>query len=127
MKSVRWIDLRSEEGIHLGRAPAFPFDRPRLQTVIDKIVRGLFYKHTKRRLAGDHVVDRFLYNPKVEKAFQDVIVRLPLYNIGNGSVFSYRFYLPDTAGSESYWFLMFYNDTTFFIAKTALISNPQPA
>lgn len=119
MKSVQWVDLLSEGGIYLGRAPAFPFDRSRVQTVVDKIVRGLFFKHTNRRLAPEYVVSRFLYNPPVEKPFQDVIASLPLHNIGDGAVFSYRYYLPDAAGSESFWFLMFYNDTSFFITHTS--------
>jgi hypothetical protein len=34
------------------------------------------------------------------------------------SVFSYRYYLADEAGSESFWFLMFYNDTSLFITRT---------
>ena len=125
MKSVRWIDLRSEGGIYLGRAPAFPFDRPRVQAVINKIVRGLYFKHTKHRLAPDYIVERFLYNPMVEESFQEVIARLPLHNLGDGTVFSYRYYVPDAAEFESFWFLMFYNDTSFFITHTSSASNLQ--
>jgi hypothetical protein len=126
LKSIRPVDIHSEGGIYLGSGPAFSIDRPRVQTVVDKIVRGLFLKHTGRRLAADYVVEEFVYNPKVEKPLQDAIVQLPLSNIGDGSVFSYRYYLSE-AGSESFWFLMFYNDTSLIITQTSPAAARRPA
>jgi hypothetical protein len=123
MRSVHRVDVHSQGGIYLGREPAFTFDRPRIQVVIDKIVRGLFLKHTKRRLASDYVVEDFLYNPPIQPTLQQAITQLPLVNVGDGSVFSYSCCLPDAAGFESYWFLMFYNDTSLFVTQTALASN----
>jgi hypothetical protein len=119
LKSVRQVDIQSEGGIYLGRGHAFSFDRPRIQAVIDKIVCGLFFKHTNRRLAADYTVEKFIYNPKVEQPLQDVVTQLPLSNIGDGSVFSYRYHLADKVGSESFWFLMFYNDTSLFVTRTS--------
>lgn len=125
MKSMRWTDVRSQGGVYLGRAPAFPIDRPRIQTVIEKIVKGLYFKHKKRRLPADQVVDRYLYNPPIENPFQEEIVKVPLHNVGDGTVFSYRYCMGDGPDFLSYWFLMFYNDTTFFIVQTSPASNPQ--
>ena len=102
MSSIRRVDVHSAGGIYLGRAPAFPFNRFRIQVVIDKIVRGLFFKHTKRRLATDYVVADFHYNPPIQASLQNAITRLPLFTVGDGSVFSYCFCLSDTAESESY-------------------------
>jgi hypothetical protein len=119
IRSVQQMDVHSAGGIDLGQAPAFSFDCPRIQVVIDKIVRGLFFKHTKRRLATDYVVEDFLYNPAIQVPLQEAITCLPLFTVGDASVFSYRFCLPDAAGSESYWFLMFYNDTSLFMVRTA--------
>lgn len=125
MKSMRWTAIRSEGGIYLGHAPAFPIDRPRIQGVTEKIVKGLYYHHNKRRLPSDQIVAPYLYNPSIEKPFQEAIASLPLYNIGDGSVFSYRYCMGDGPSPLSYWFLMFYNDTRFFITQTSPASNPQ--
>lgn len=122
---MRWTAIRSEGGIYLGHAPAFPIDRPRIQTVIEKIVKGLYYKHNKQRLPDDQVVAPYLYNPAIEKPFQEAIAALPLYNIGDGSVFSYRYCVGDGPNRLNYWFFMFYNDSTFFITQTLSASNPQ--
>jgi hypothetical protein len=78
LKSVQKVAVHSESGVHLGHAPIFRFDRPRVQAVMDKIVRGLFFKHTNRRLAIDYVVQDFLYRPEIEKPLQDDIAKLPL-------------------------------------------------
>jgi hypothetical protein len=123
LKSVRQADVHSESGVYLGRGPAFTFDRPRIQTVIDKIVRGLFFKHANRRLANDYSVEEFAYCPKIETPLQEVIMELPLFNVGDGSVFSYRHHIADETSSESFWFMMFYNDTTLFVARTSLTAS----
>lgn len=119
MRSVRRVEVHSAGGVCLGRAPAFSFDRPRIQSVIDKIVRGLFFTHRSHRLATDHVVEDFLYNPTIQAPLQAAIARLRLFTVGDGSVFRYCCWLPDAAGSESYWFLWFYNGISFFVTQTA--------
>jgi hypothetical protein len=119
LNSVRQVDIRSEGGIFLGRGPACTFDRARIQAVIDKIVRGLFLAHAKRRLANDYSVEEFVYCPKIKKPLQEAIMQLPLLNIGDGSVFSYRYHIADETSSESFWFLMFYNETSLFVTQTS--------
>ena len=122
MKSVQPAGVSSPGGIYAGRARAFSFDRPRVQAVINKIVSGLFFVHTKRRLGYECVVGDFLYNPPVHASLEDAIINLPLINVGDGSVFSYRYHLSETTGCESFWFLMFYNDTSLFITQTSPIN-----
>ena len=119
LKSVQRVDFHSPDHTFIGQAPVFQINRPRVQAVIDKIVRGLFFKHTNRRLAVSHIVEDYLSYPKVEKPLQDVIAELSLVNVGDGSIFSYRYHISDTNESESFWFLMFYNDTSLFITKTS--------
>jgi hypothetical protein len=120
LKSVQRVDFHSPDGTYIGQAPVFQINRPRVQAVIDKIVRGLFFKNTNHRLAVGYIVEDYLSYPKVEKSLQDVITELPFVNIGDGSIFIYRYHISNTNKSESFWFLMFYNDTSLFIAKTSL-------
>lgn len=117
LKSVRRVDVYSKEGIFLGRAPQITFDSARIQNVINKIVRGLFWYHTKQRLGVDTVVEDYILNPEIEKPHQEEISKLTLFNVGDGSVFSYCFAV-DLSTQESVWFLMFYNDTTLFVTST---------
>jgi hypothetical protein len=119
LKAVEWVDVRSQEGIIIGRVPELSFNGSRIQAVIDKIVRGLFFNHMRKRLNSKCVVEDFSLNPPIGEALQGLIATLPLFNIGDGSVFSYSYWFPDPATCESYWFLMFYNDTTLFVAHAA--------
>jgi len=121
LKSVKKLNIVSEDKIHLGQVNQFIIDRPRAQAVIDKIIRGLFFKHTKFRLATSCIVEDFIYQPRIEKPLQEVIAQLSLFNIGDGSIFSYRFCLSETNESESIWFLMFYNDSSLFTVKTSCV------
>jgi hypothetical protein len=118
LKSVRSVDVYSKGGIFLGRAPQITFDSARIQNVIAKIVRGLFWFHTKQSLGVDSVVEDYILNPEMEKPLQDEISKLTLFNVGDGSVFSYYFAV-DLPIQESVWFLMFYNNTTLFVTGTA--------
>jgi hypothetical protein len=52
LKSVQRVNFQSPEGVDIGQAPVFQINRSRVQAVIDKIVRGLFFKHTNHRLGN---------------------------------------------------------------------------
>ena len=121
LKSVSKVDEVSSGGIYLGPARAVKLDRRRIQTVINKIVRGLFFHHTGRILGGNCVVEEFWYQPRLTETVLERICALPLFNVGDGSVFSYRYELPTSAFDESAWFLMFYNEV-LIISTTGPLS-----
>jgi hypothetical protein len=122
LKGRRMIHVKSPGGIRVGRRPQVKIELPRIQAVIDKIVRGLFFKHTGRRLGEGSLVEDFLFKPSFTALGQAKIINLPLFRVGDGTVFSYRYELPDSTGCESAWFLMFYNDTSLFVATTASLA-----
>jgi hypothetical protein len=119
MQSIRRVKIHTPAGIYLGTTPVFNYDRPRIQVIIDKTVRGLFLKHAKRRLPNDCAVEDFCYMPILDSSSQQMIGELPLFTVGDGTVFSYRYHLSNEDLFESYWFLMFYNDTSLFVTQTS--------
>ena len=42
MQKSRFVDVYSPAGLWLGKRPAFEFERPRIQAVIERTVRGLY-------------------------------------------------------------------------------------
>jgi len=116
MKGATQVDVHSEGGIYLGRQPAFLFDRSRIQVVIDKTVRGLYYHECGIALPKNAIVGSFVLNPIFHDKFKEVICSLPLHDIGSG-VFSYRYWVDNETPEESFWFLMFF-DKTLFLTKT---------
>lgn len=118
MKSMYWAEVKSKEGIHLGRARAFPADEPRIQAVIEKIIRGLYYHHKRQILPHHYLVEEYSRNPELPEEFLRIMSSLPLHEIGeNGSVFGYRYLMDDQVDGHSFWFLMFF-ERTLFISRT---------
>ena len=116
MKGSVEVAVYSEGGIYLGRKPAFRFDRSRIQVVIDKTVRGLYYHELGVVLSTEVVIKDFLLNPIIDDKYKQTVLSFPLRNIGGG-IFSYRFHANKDVPSESFWFLMFF-DKTLFLTKT---------
>ncbi len=121
MKGATRVDVHSEDGIYLGKKPAFHFDRHRIQVVIEKIVRGLYFRELDVVLPQSTIVGDFVLNPIFAKGFKEVICALLLQNVGK-DVFSYRYWANKELLEESSWFLMFFDKTLFF-TKT----EPSPA
>lgn len=44
LNSISEAEFKTKAGIYLGRKPIFKFDRDRISNVLDRIVRGLFYR-----------------------------------------------------------------------------------
>jgi len=124
LNTVEKVDVYSEGGIYLGKAPTIKIDWPRIQNVINRIVRGLYWKHENERLPANSIVTDCFYKPKLSEAHQGVISQLPLYQIGNGNVFSYSYLIDEADRSHSFWYLMFYDDTSLFMVET-IAGGPQ--
>jgi hypothetical protein len=113
MKHAARLPVHTRAGIFLGAQPVFKFNRPRVQAVIDKIVRGLYLYNIGRRLAPECSVAEFILNPPLSPEFQTDICKLPLRDVGGGSVFSYRFVESQDEIGSAFWFLMFFNRALF--------------
>lgn len=117
MRNSRRVDVHSEGGIYLCTLPAIRCDPNRIQTVIAKIIRGLFWYETKTVLGVDYRVTRFILNPNFDEKIKYGIVSLPLKRVGDGKVFSYRYLLDNEDKRVGCWWLMFF-DATLFMSLT---------
>ena len=122
MKYADRLSVSTPAGIFVGTQPVFQFDRPRVQVVINKIVRGLYHYNLQRTFPPDYIVADFRLNPRLTPEFQTEICKLPLRDVGDGSVFSYRFIESEDEVGVTLWFLMFFN-RVLFITQTE--PNPQ--
>jgi hypothetical protein len=125
MKHAARLPVNTPAGIFLGTQPMFQFDRPRVQVVINKIVRGLYHYNLQRTLPPDYVVADFRLNPRLTPEFQTEISKLPLRDVGDGSVFSYRFIESEDQVGLAFWFLMFFNRVLFITQTEPNLPVPQ--
>jgi len=111
MSKARLVDVISPGGIWLEQRPAFEFDRPRIQRVIARTVRGLYLHEFSKRL--DRVpVKEFILDPVLSDDDRRAISALPLRDVAT-NVFSYRFVADSAEQRRSLWFLMFFNKALF--------------
>lgn len=117
MQGARFVDVASPGGIWLGKRPAFEFDRPRIQAVIDKTVRGLYFHEFCERLVDARVED-FRLNPyeftDEDKAY---LTSLPVRDVAP-DVFSYRCERDLAEPRHAGWLLMFFFPKTLFFTLT---------
>lgn len=57
LRSMRDVALRTPAGLHIGKAPGFDVDLTRLDRVVGRVTRGLYWHHHDHvRLPDDHTV-----------------------------------------------------------------------
>jgi hypothetical protein len=119
------VDIFSEGGIFLKQAPAFKYERSRIQKVIEKIVRGLYRHEQGYVLTNSYTVKKFiLYPPPPNKQppppnekLREAFLSLPLNTVSDGRVFAYRYWIAPQDVGISCWLLQFF-ERTLIMAMT---------
>jgi len=62
LSSLAFVDSRTPSGIYLGKTDAFRVDMKRVNNVIKRITRGLFYKEKGRRLPDNYQVCCYIFD-----------------------------------------------------------------
>ncbi len=128
LRGVREVNLFSKAGIYMGRAGTYHVDLQRLNSVANRIVKGLFFHHYKKHLPFGRSVDMRAIEGFAES---DVVIKDQLHKwaeqlkqnspaeIGRG-VFKYWHRLADansdgsTDEFASVWLLTFFESSYFF-------------
>ena len=119
LERIRPVEVESPGGIYLGSAQAVELDVPRVNRVLEKLVRGLFFHRVGKPLPPEARVSVEI-KPSLER------LRLPITAMAMsqapsflGDVFMYRvFILPGTTDSSS-WVLGFYDAAILAVGFTA--------
>lgn len=116
------VNLRTTGGLYVGMKPAYNVDLQRLDSVAERITKGLFYFEKGFRLPNEYEV--FSYS---ESGFRDItndfkndlqekiiqpLMATELKIIGN-NVFSYRVSFTKEDPNTSAWLLVFYDKVAF--------------
>jgi hypothetical protein len=110
--SVRSIEVTTPGGLFVGRHPALPIRRDRLECILRKIVRGLFYHELGYALPCGYGVAVMPYHPmktglsmsqfaEVGKLVHSMLTS-PVKTVG-GKMFTYRFGVSPNAKYRSVW------------------------
>ncbi len=116
------VPLLSASGLYLGEVTQMQVDWSRIESVLQRITKGLFYHHLKRRLPNDHSVDVFSSDtlhltPEIMNTVLgtlDFVQGRQRYIIGD-KVFIYSFRQFQEAPNETFWVLGFFDVKPFWV------------
>jgi hypothetical protein len=124
-QSVRVFEIQTPAGIYLGRKSGYVVHWPRIERVMNWIVRGLYYSDMKTILPPTYKVtcwdSAMLESQPTE--LKEKLVDMAKFVIAKGrsdkigDVFSYAFSTTDEDPGRSFWVMLFYR-TIVFLCRT---------
>ena len=122
VRSIRQVQVRSQAGLYLGRRQAFDVSLDRLNCVVARITKGLFWHHQGRRIPDGFEVavlaeDRLrgFDAHEIEQFRQEFVTPISInvpYSVGRG-VMRYWYALASDRPHVSAWIYEFYGDVRF--------------
>jgi len=105
------VKLRSPSGIYLGDAEALKFPKRRINPVVKRIVRGLYWHHCRKSLLPD--IDFLVVKDPEISGIVDIIQNHTNLCSVEAGTFQYRYGVAVEDPDQSVWLLRFYGATTF--------------
>lgn len=112
---VQDVGLHTPTGVYLGEATTFVADSDRVNPVLEKIVRGLYWRHRATDV-GEVRFDCTFISPLTMWKLPDIKQALNSDVHTIGDVLTYRFGIPEDAPDVSMWALTFYSKAIFVVA-----------
>lgn len=121
-KSIKELDIKTDSGIYIGTRPAIFIEVNRINNVLKRCVKGIFYKETGLILSTDYQVkiisDEKLFSQSIsstKKFKESIITNLKQTKaVEIGKEFNYRFSPCSDSEFLSAWSLSFYESLVFF-------------
>jgi len=114
LSALKPVDLFTKAGIFLGKSAKINIDSERVERVIERTSRGIFYKETECVLPLDTVFEIILIKPEESNIFGRSNHLSPIKNFANNS-FIYRWSRAiDNNNSGIFWFI-FYESVEFVV------------
>jgi len=120
LSARRKVPVITPAGLYM-EAGVLDIDPARLQRVISRVIRGLFFHHLSHRLPSDHTINIVSnwFTPdtceELANEFQQIgecLSAAPLIEMGI-NMFSYRYRVDEDEADVSMWWLNFYNHRQF--------------
>lgn len=112
-KGITTVEVRSYSGLYLGKSPALPFPKKRINRVVERIVRGLLWHHYRIK-PGPAIHFQIRMDPEIGDIPFSFESHANLSSVG-GTVFQYRHNTAIEDPEQSIWLLRFYSTTTFLV------------
>ncbi len=122
VQGIRQVRVQTPAGLYLGRRPAFNVDLSRLDRVVARITRGLYWHHRRSRIPDGFEVAVFsedglrdLHNPERERIRREIATPIlinPCHSVGRGVMRYWYASMPDPPHAPA-WIYEFYGNVRF--------------
>jgi hypothetical protein len=113
LKNIKPIDLYTEAGIYLGKGDVAMLDAKRMEAVLERTARGIFYKTTRNILPIDWPIEIQMLHPvDGRKQMVRFSIESKLSSIGNG-IFKF-FWQPTKEDQRIGLFWLIFFDSVYF-------------
>jgi len=122
LSDIHSVRLRTQAGLYLGRAEAYNVDMERIQRVVERIVRGLYFAEMGHPLGLEnevnvHTEEGLMHQPPDSLAILERTILVPLASVGaklvGDGVFAYWFKTTEEQPEASVWVFNFYEKLRF--------------
>ena len=114
-------NVRKANG-EIARGKIITFPKPRVDTVLMRIVRGLYWHHYNERLAVDTLFEIFQY-PEMPSEIKKILLKTNFRAVGREE-FKYRYRRSDNNKFTSVWWLSFFMGSHFLVFTNPRNMNP---
>lgn len=123
---VKKIDIHAQDGTYLYSRPGFIIDSPRIQNILTQLCKGLFYHHFNQKFPQNYIFQDFIIYPNLDEDTKKKACALKICDVGDGSVFSYRYMPCSEDPNIVMWFLMFFSHFLIMMMSDEHVSQSQP-
>ena len=116
VESMQPVELTTPSGIFLQKTMQLPLDRKRIDGMIKKIIRGLYYYETKHILPLQNKINVLLIQ-KLDKHIISIAKLMTIEKVFGDETFKYR-WLQFTDEQNSTMFLMSFYKSVIFLGVT---------
>jgi len=121
LNSMRLAELCTRAGLYLGNAMTYDVQLERVNRVATRIVNGLFFHETGRRLAAGYDAAAYCLNdlkdldPDTSEQIKQIVDVLlaQTARVIDSNVFSYRLHIPDEDPDVTAWLFLIYKNVAF--------------
>lgn len=112
-QSMIKVDIQTKAGIIIGQQPALKYDRARIERVLNRIVRGLFFKENSVPVPADCKVESFIDQFGKDANATHESASFPPAKWAAGKMFLYTYLKAEDNPNISVWLGAFYERVSF--------------
>jgi len=109
------VNIIDEGGNPIAKADAALLDAKRIESVLFRVTKGLYFRQFKTRLPDSHPMELSFYDPTVAMEIVDQYGIRPKFESTGGGIFRHFYLYSNSEEEKGIWFFVFFNSVYFSV------------